>query len=168
MLAGVCIELASRGWDVSVVGRDQAKLTSLSERGVGRIHPISTDYQHPKAFLADIQKAIARFGQPAATIAWIHSGNDDVVQGLLDLCREGGSRPVFIHVLSSSQWTQRETIEFDTFLDAGGIDYRRVYLGWVEENNARRWLTHEEICRGVLDAIHVEASVQVVGTLDEH
>jgi hypothetical protein len=41
-----------------------------------------------------------------------------------------------------------------------------VVLGWVDEPGGRRWLTDEEICAGVLEALErPERRAAVVGTI---
>lgn len=165
MLSGVCIELASRGWQVSVAARDWTRLGSLAERSEsGRVGPISTDYQKPAEFIADIRTATRAHEPVGLTIAWIHSGNDVAVQALIDLCRVQAGQPTFIHVLPSAMKPQHDNVLIP--FDVAGIDYRRVYLGWLPTGTSTRWLTHEEICAGVLGVIEDAAPVHMIGRFE--
>ena len=47
------------------------------------------------------------------------------------------------------------------------IDYRRVILGFIETSGSRRWLTHHEICEGVISAVDGKAQEYVVEALDD-
>lgn len=46
------------------------------------------------------------------------------------------------------------------------IVYHEVILGFVTEGEDSRWLTHDEISRGVLTAIDGQASRFIVGTVE--
>jgi hypothetical protein len=50
-------------------------------------------------------------------------------------------------------------------LTQGGARYVRVVLGCIEHGSTRRWLTHDEISSGVLNAVDSGASRHVVGAL---
>ena len=46
------------------------------------------------------------------------------------------------------------------------LHYRRVILGFVVEGGKSRWLTHEEISGGVIEAVQKDAERYIVGTVE--
>ena len=58
MLAGLCHLLAVDGWQVTIVGRDEAKL-ARAVAGDPRLHAVSVDYEDLDAFSAALEAAAA-------------------------------------------------------------------------------------------------------------
>jgi hypothetical protein len=46
------------------------------------------------------------------------------------------------------------------------LEYSEVILGYQKSRLGSRWLTHEEICEGVWEAIQVPQAQKVIGILD--
>ena len=44
-----------------------------------------------------------------------------------------------------------------------GFTYHQIQLGFIRENGVSRWLTHEEISKGVIDCISQNKVVNIVG-----
>lgn len=148
MLAGVCRALASRGWRVSVLARHEGDM------GPG-IRVFECDYTRPGSLESGIERAIGDQGPPALWVTWIHSHASSAERAV----REAAGDARRIRVLGSGH-TQTPAPEDS---DAGA---ETVLLGFVIEPNQSRWLTHEEICTGVLRAIDQPCAQTVVGVLE--
>jgi len=44
--------------------------------------------------------------------------------------------------------------------------YRTILLGFVVEGKTSRWLTNNEICDGVIEAIENDARDSIIGTVE--
>lgn len=163
MLRGATLSLAGQYETVSVVARRAAAMAAP------RIHPIAVDYRDSAALSAGLRDAIARFGPVSLCIAWIHSSvapdAPRIVTGTV------GTDPApcrYFHVRGSAAAGPgrrgpgpRAAIEA-----SGNILYREVVLGWVVEAGGSRWLTHDEICRGVLQAVAADPPRFIIGTVE--
>jgi len=72
MLAGLCQCLAEDGWQVSVIGRDSAKLSRATDINQ-RLHPLSVDYEQIGAFQTSLSAITDATGPITLAICWIRS-----------------------------------------------------------------------------------------------
>ncbi len=160
MLRGVCLTLARRGWTVSVVARRHAGLSALAaEAEDGRINPLPVDYRDGPELAARIRAAVAAQGRVRLAVCWIHSVAPEA-PGLVAamIADERAPVPCF-HVLGTAA-------DRSDPASIAGILYRRITLGFVVEAGASRWLTNDEIARGVMDAIDRGAARSIVGAVE--
>lgn len=158
MLAGVAVALARDGWSVAVLARGRPRLATL-ERRHGAIRGVSVDY----ADAAALERAIAGVPPADLVVAWIHSTAPDAAGIVARLA----ARPVaFVHVLGSAARDPAANPAAAEIRALAGVDYREVVLGFVREGGVSRWLTDEEICGGVLQAIRSGRARSVVGVLE--
>ncbi len=168
MLKGVSLALAQRGYTVSVIARHKERLRELAQEAQafgGQIHPIAVDVNHTPVLSRTLQDAISRFGPLVLVVDWA-SPNDS-----LDVARMAGSAEEpcrFFHVLGSSaaDHSRDNSERRARFEVLPNIRYHEVILGFVQKSGGSRWLTHEEISRGVLQAIDQGASRFIVGTVE--
>ena len=95
MLAGVCLALAERGAEVSVIARDRQRLEALAERAAeaaGAIHPVPVDYTDEEALAVALGQARAERGPIALAVAWVHSTAPEAPERVADL-RARPARP---------------------------------------------------------------------------
>jgi hypothetical protein len=106
-----------------------------------------------------LRRSIADYGDFDLVVAWIHSDAADALPSVLSALR--GGTDVF-HVLgsraNSSGVRNGLTITED-------VRYHQVQLGFQVVNGERRWLTHEEIAGGVVEAIQEKKSHHLVGNV---
>ncbi|MEN2977383.1 hypothetical protein P7L78_26840 [Tistrella bauzanensis] len=133
--------------------------------GMAPIVPLDLDWQQPDSFMTGIEAAIegARLD---LVVIWMHGSGQEALRRLL---RQLAGRPdcLVVHVLSSAAG---DAAAFRAALsrEAGGpvlCRYRTVKLGAIMNGlSFDRWLTHEEISRGVIRAILTAEDV-VVGSV---
>ncbi len=178
MLRGVALECASRGWTVSVVARREALLIELANEAkalAGQILPLCVDYTCSDLFVQKLQEHCQTHSIPSICIAWIHNTAPDATRlAARELVAAQGQTPLdFIRVLTRlrTQDPQDRTVAIpcpdETELcKMMGLTYRKAILGWVVEPGESRWLTRDEIAKGVIDAIGSGAAVTAIGQID--
>jgi NAD(P)-dependent dehydrogenase (short-subunit alcohol dehydrogenase family) len=156
MLAGLCRRLAADGWNVTVIGRDQAKLARATADDT-RLHPLSVDYENVGAFVSAIAGEVEARGPIRLAVCWIRSW---APQALLAAADAVAPEARLFHVLGSHA-SDASAAAVDTLADRTTLRYRRVQLGAVGD----RWLTNEEISAGVYEAIVADRPYHLVGTI---
>lgn len=154
-----------------VVARDIRKLHQLTKEAKAVGGAISTwplDYGAPGAadriagMLSDHKLDCRK------VVMWVHSHAEEFSVKLLKHLAERHSEAIVVHVLGSAS-LQPEGIanRMKTGEVVGGLpNYRQAILGFKAEGNTTRWLTHEEICEGVLHAFEMTEPRHVVGTVE--
>ncbi|MEM6430023.1 MAG: short-chain dehydrogenase [Deinococcota bacterium] len=167
MLAAATRVLAQRATRVTCLARTPASLGSLAASmptDAANLHPVAVDYQHSDAFMKAVQDANA--DTPIdLVVAWFHRNGLDTCKRLIGYLNSQASPVGVFHVVGSAardpsnpaQWPQPE---------AGGVvTYHQIILGFVLEAESSRWLTHQEISDGVLEAIQHKYSRHIIGTV---
>ncbi len=157
MLAGTVLWLAEVGYHVSIIGRDAENMSRLSEQSPGRLSAVLVDYRDDLRLKEALRRSMAIHGDFDLVVAWIHSDAADALPCVLSVLR--GGTDVF-HVLgsrsNSSDVRNGLTIPED-------VRYHQVQLGYQVEKGERRWLTHEEIAGGVVEAVQEKKPLYSVG-----
>lgn len=156
MLADTVLWLADMGYSVSVIGRNEAKMERVIRQSPDRLNPVFVDYRDNSRFLQSVRQAIAERGKIDLVVAWIHSDAPDALPIVIAELHDAA----VYHVLGSR--AKRDDVKADLLIP-DTIRYHQVQLGNVVEQGSRRWLTHEEISGGVIEAIQSEKSYHVVG-----
>ncbi|WP_010531512.1 hypothetical protein [Lentibacillus jeotgali] len=165
MLRGVSRWLNEIGYSVYIIGRDRQKLQDVQ---LECKHPesscgISVDYRDSEQLKQQVNRILAADGLPDIIVSWIHSTAPNALSDILDVIQDyhtDNSWRLF-HIQSSAGfWIKENTPVPELCL------YKRVYLGFTQENNQSRWLTHGEISDGVIQAIESDKDESVVGTIE--
>ncbi len=101
-------------------------------------------------------------------VLWVHSYAEEFSVKLLKHLAEQHPDANVVHVLGSAS-LQPDGIANRMMTGEvirGLPDYRQLILGFKAEGNTTRWLTHEEICEGVLHAFEMTEPRHVVGTVE--
>ncbi|WP_026826007.1 MULTISPECIES: Rossmann-fold NAD(P)-binding domain-containing protein [Exiguobacterium] len=157
MLAGLTSYLAIEH-DVTVIGRDKEKMASIVKQNPETCHPLIVDYREEEVLSNALQRAVKQNGPFDRVIAWVHRGSGRAMQLILD----HSETAEVIHILGS-----RANPEYEK----GALyiheqqTYRQVQLGAKHDAGNLRWLTHEEIVHGVIDAIEHSSDYQLIGQL---
>ena len=53
-----------------------------------------------------------------------------------------------------------------SYVGSPSLAYRQVILGWIVESDGTRWLTNDEIARGVIDTLDADASFRSIGQIE--
>lgn len=165
MLSDLVIWLAEKYQCVSVVGKSWERLESLV-RNAGplaeRIVPISVDYTDQEKLIDVIRKNLWRNGPVDLMVAWVRSGYTDSVSAVAKEISGHSAEPWrLFHVRGSVNLSSRRMPDVpDNTL------YREVILGFRIEDSGSRWLTDEEIWKGVRDAIVSDQEMSIVGVIE--
>lgn len=160
MLAGTVLWLAEVGYHVSIIGRDAEKMSRLTEQASARLSAILVDYRDELRLKEALRRSIAIHEDFDLVVAWIHSDAADALPCMLSALHEGTD--VF-HVLGSRA-NSSDVKNGLTIPEV--VRYHQVQLGYQVEKGERRWLTHEEIAGGVVEAIHGNKTYHVVGMIE--
>ncbi|WP_214797910.1 MULTISPECIES: short-chain dehydrogenase [unclassified Exiguobacterium] len=157
MLAGLTSYLAI-DHHVTVVGRDKEKMANVVQRNPDTCHPLIVDYREEEALSSALQRAVRQNGPFDQVIAWVHRGSGSAIQLILD----HSETAEVIHILGS-----RANPEYEKKCLCLNEQqpYRQVQLGAKHDGGNFRWLTHEEIVHGVIDAIEHSSDYQLIGQL---
>ncbi|WP_215141229.1 short-chain dehydrogenase [Exiguobacterium qingdaonense] len=159
MLAEVVTYLCRKCQHVTVICRDFDKMKILIERHPKTCNALIVDYRDEEALSIGLKKAVRQNGPFNQVIAWVHRDAGKAMQVILDY----SVRADVVHILGSQANPEYEK---EILSITRQQSYRQVQLGAIFEKNTRRWLTHEEIVRGVIDAIEHPVDYRVIGQVD--
>ncbi|GGE36841.1 short-chain dehydrogenase [Pullulanibacillus camelliae] len=170
MLKKVSIWLAQQGYAVSVMGRNQERLQAVVEAadGEGDIHPVAIDYRQTDLFNTMLETIQVQRGAIHLVVSWIHSDAPEAFDTLIKGVN-GSETNVWrlFRVRGSAAYLSKPLVAIPNH-----CLYREILLGFiVEESGASRWLTHDEIAGGVIEAIQTDRGKSIVGQLapwDQH
>ncbi|WP_066318936.1 short-chain dehydrogenase [Bacillus sp. FJAT-29814] len=164
MLTAVPLWLVKEGYHVSVIGRSEERMAQLRSRVQDStcITPLSVDYRQGDLFSEQIRFIVDKNGPLELVVAWIHSPFKNVME---TIAREvANHKPCLLfHALGSR--ANPEEIRAGLKLTEN-CRYRQVQLGFKLDGETSRWLTHEEISNGVIEAIKRDKQYHVVGVLE--
>lgn len=165
MLLDAALSIARTSTEFTMVARTQRSLDRFRE-ALGDsdepVHTLAADWRKPDAFLDTLRSHVRLNGEPDLLVAWLHDPGLGTL--IADAVCDPHHETIFVHICGSTTPSRQSLSAGEAF--ASHINYRRVILGFVEEHGARRWLTDEEICQGVLKAVATDQLEQVVGELD--
>lgn len=175
MLYDVSLNLAVRGYAVSVVARGRGALEELTNRAAllgGRVVPVAVDYDDPGAWTGALQEIEEERGLPELAVVWMHGGSSRASETLLAWLRRREGKCRLVWVLGSAEADPSHLAPPVEGLEARTSSLRRqdVVLGFVVEGAPKhprsRWLTNEEISRGVLLALEEGRTRTIVGQVE--
>lgn len=160
MLAGAALWLAEVGYHVSIIGRDAKKMSRVTERLPDRLSAILVDYRDDLRLQGALGRSRTVYGDFDLVVAWIHSDAANALPCVLSALR--GGTDVF-HVLGSRS-NSSDVRNGLTIPEV--VRYHQVQLGYQVVKGQRRWLTHEEIAGGVVEAIQGNKTYHAVGMIE--
>ena len=145
MLAELTRGLAGRGHRVTSIARRPSAL------GDG-VTPVAQDYRDAEGLSAALSRAAEERGPIELAVCWIHADAPAAPHIVADAIAPGAR---LLQVFGTRVWP----------LDVVPVHlaYRQVLLGSIEG----RWLTHDEISSGVLEAVDADRPLSVVGERNE-
>lgn len=170
MLKEASLYFARHGCTVSVIARDQNKFNELieSKSEHGFINPIKVDYSDYSYLEEKLNTAIDNYGKIETCVSWIHSTAPEAPYVIADVLNNQNIKTKYFHVLGSEMKNPDERYKiiqfsFERFVN---IIYRKIILGFIQEDDKSRWLTNAEISNGVIDAITLERDSITIGTTE--
>lgn len=129
------------------------------------VAPVPVDYHDEQALAAAVRAARTARGPIECAVCWVHDDAPSALMLVAEMIADARAPALFVHV-AGCEALGPEAPRHDRAELRGltGITYRRVVLGWVRAPGHSRWLTDEEICRGVLRAVGSSEPESVVGT----
>lgn len=126
------------------------------------------DYRDGQRLQAAVQDAIAQHGPIVLAVCWIHSTAPDALEQIAGVIEASSVRCRLFHVRGRATANPAEKAkQLPAWLaSCPHIQYRQVILGFVVEPWGSRWLTHEEISGGVLEAVESDVLFHIVGTVE--
>ncbi|WP_422024868.1 hypothetical protein [Pyruvatibacter mobilis] len=166
MLAGAARQLAgSGGADIAVLAR-RASAFRFGETALDRRRTAyDTDWNDAVGFVSALEQAGAAHGPFRSALVWMHGRDEALRAQIVHHMAEDG---LLIEVLGSAASRPGAFGEERVRVMQGlpHIRYRQVLLGFVHDDGVSRWLTHEEICAGVLRAAAGDDVVTVAGQVE--
>lgn len=172
MLRGVVAWLMDRGYRVSVIARDEERLTALADSAPGKVHALPLDYADDERLAHALLETIDRFGPFALVVAWIRSGAPNALDTIATIADkaggEGSDRQCrFYRILGSAAADPalRRSGKGRRYREMEGLLYREITLGFRIEGDTARWNTNDEIAAGVIHAIADDVDDHVIGVV---
>jgi hypothetical protein len=164
MLAGVTIWLNETGYLTTVLARNQERFSQLEKQLPNHHQFISLDYKNTGDLKNKLRDTINNNGKIDLVIAWIHLDAPEAIPTILSVIAQNQKENFqFFHIKGSSYHLK---IGNNPFHLPENCVYHDVQLGFKLEGNRARWLTHEEICAGVISAIQTGKDHTIVGQVE--
>lgn len=162
MLSGTVGWLVKEGYHVSVIGRTKGKMKKVLK--YKNVSPLYLDYSDPKALKSAIKETIEENGTVDLVVAWIHSHAKHALHDAISIVTEYQKKVDLYHVVGSV--TDLEKAKNEIIVPKNSV-YYQVQLGAVKTNHSSRWLTNEEISKGVVEAVKNQHKTYIVGTVTD-
>ena len=160
MLGDVCIALAQKGYIVSIIGRTRSKFQRiLSESPVDSIFPLVVDYDSSEV-IEKVERVIEEKGSIDLIVSW--TPNYSALERICEANRGIDNFRLF-QVKGSRRYFIDEKLQIPE-----NCTYRKVFLGFIIENERSRWLTHEEISSGVICQIESDQPTGIIGQIQPY
>lgn len=167
MLAGASRFITAHARVASWLARSPESLAAATE-GIPRSERCArlvVDYREVTAFARCIAARVAEVGSPDLVLAWFHS--EEPALRLAKQLAAYGTPLRFFHVLGSDDARPDSNMRARRArFEVPGMAYRSIALGFMHDPSGSRWLTHEEISHGVIEAVHSDALASTVRMLD--
>lgn len=162
MLSDAGVQLAAMSTEFTLVARTMESLENFRARVERPIHTLPADWNNRREFLKTLTNHFESVSTPDLTVAWLH--DDELGPEIAGLISKIGRRGRFIQIRGSGAMSPEA--ESLAVRNLSNIEYEQVILGFMIENGASRWLTHAEICVGVMRAVEDSKAVSVVGVTE--
>lgn len=165
MLAGVSLWLLDNGYHVSILARNAGRMKSLIERtGLKScVTPILVDYHNEYELRKKVKATIKQNGDIDMVVAWIHSTAERALELIVKEVSANENKWELFHILGSS--SDADKIKRKRPL-ADSYFYHQVQLGFIDEGSHSRWLTNEEISKGVIEAVKKKEKLLTIGQIE--
>ena len=160
MLKDVSLWLAEQGYITSVVGRSENKHLDLKKQAEYPevIRSIMVDYNYHAALEEAIKDTIEQDGPISLVVSWIPSY--PALELVDKIISQHSNTWKLYQVKGSRRYFQDDPLNLSS-----NCEHHKVYLGFVLEENHSRWLTHNEIAKGVIRSIENDSKRSIVGQL---
>ena len=165
MLRGAARALAERADVVTAIARTTSHLDRLREDAAPRrVETVALDWADSARLREAVVGAAGTRGPFDLAVAWLHSSAREAAPVLASALAETSPACRLFLVVGSRDDAEQPVKRawHERLSAAAGLVYRRVRLG-RRDGPPRRWLTDDEISRGVLDAVLGDLEDALVG-----
>lgn len=171
MLNAVSCFLAEKGNIVTVIARNRDKLHEMSCKVAalgGKINPLSVDYNNLEDLENKLSAAVGTYGPIQLAVAWMLPRSRPTFYHLANFLNR--TSPVCrLFQVCNTDWidffNHSDEVE-STLSPLSRVYYRKILLGRMDETVPPRWLNHEEISSGIIDALSQDARLHVIGRIE--
>jgi hypothetical protein len=168
MLRGVSKHLLNEFNAVSVIARNDdgfKKLASETDKLSAKLNKLKVDYSHYHELTSALMKAVKEFGEISLAVSWIHSTAPLAGTLIAKVLNHSQTKCDFYEITGSAEPAQ-DNVENSRgkFKIFGNVNYHLIKLGSVSEGGASRWLSDDEISKGVIEAIRGDHKEFTVGS----
>lgn len=159
MLRGALEAVAQEAEQTFIVSRNAKE--KLNEHPLPHSTAMDIDYSDPTDFMVRLEQEFDLTAIDLALI-WVHNSGLEVLWALL---KQFSTQPMrIVHVAGSAAGDpERQTERITSRITFGPqTQFIPVILGAMPTPEGRRWLTHEEICAGTIEAIR-PGNPQMIG-----
>lgn len=163
MLADVVRWLVGEGYHVAVVGRRCEQFERLQDglSQPSQVEFIQLDYHQKDELEQAVQSLLLRIGQLDLVISWIHLTAPEALETIQMALSPQKQDWRLFQVCGSGAWKKPpQTKQMANCL------FRRIILGFIFEGTSARWLSNQEIAKGVTDAIRTDHPLTIVGVVE--
>lgn len=125
--------------------------------------PLLVDYTKGNLLKEKIKDTIKQNGSIDLVVAWIHSYAKEALSIIANEVSNTVDKWELFHILGSGSNLKDVKRKVAT---PENCSYYQIQLGFIIENDHSRWLTHQEISNGVIEAIQKKKKIHIVGQLD--
>lgn len=160
MLSDVSIWFADQGYSVSVIGRSERKHLELKKKASypDRINSLMVDFNDYPTLEKTVREAVQTYGPIYVVVSWTPSL--PALELVCKIVSEESSEWKLFHVKGSRRYFEDDSPVVPTECECCSI-----YLGFILEGNNSRWLTNQEISKGVIKSVEKDEKEFIVGTL---
>jgi hypothetical protein len=130
--------------------------------GPSRITPVFVDYTNNEELAKQLRQIKKLNGNIDLVVAWVHSTGENVIPCLTN-CMSDAEQWKLFHVNGSSANLDNIRMNMDV---PKNVQYHQIQLGFILENGNSRWLLHDEISNGVIQAITEGEIKTIIGTIE--
>ena len=168
MLAQATQALAEQSRVLTCVARNRGLHSSVCKNRMSQVNcefrPVAVNYHDENLFTKEVEQAWCH-APFDLVLAWMHSSARASFEKMSDFLARRAVETKLFHVVGSAATNPAQTAR-DQVLATDNLSYHQVILGFQIETSGSRWLTHDEISRGTLQAIREGHAQQVIGTVE--
>ncbi len=164
MLSAATMHLCRCSHRTTIIGRSESRLSRFRSLGEG-VEAKQVDYTDIARLEEELNSIRARAGAPDLAVCWVHSTAPQAIDRIAEITGSNEKPGRFFHVQGSAiEEPGRRPSPSETRLRAlPNVIYRQVILGFAGDHGNSRWLSHEEISVGLIEAVQLDSVKFIVG-----
>jgi len=153
---------------VTLVARNSQKLEAFKNKFPDKkVSTIAIDYTNTENFIQQIKTHFEHTSICKKVVCWMHSSGNNALHELINLMNSYSTSKIaiqFYHILGSASRSPKEN-QWGA-KQFSHLQYHIIILGFKRAGNYSRWLTHNEISEGVIQAVEYNSKQYIVGQIE--